>query len=97
MENITSELLREITNNLMLELEEEEYKLLAEEFCIVLEQMKLVQTIDVEGYEPMHYPFLNSQHLLREDDNVMINEQSLVLQNAWEVKDDYIVINRVVE
>lgn len=97
MENITTKLLQDITNSLMLSLEAEEYQLLAAEFAVILEQMRLVQVIDVVDWEPMHYPFLSSKHQLREDEVGRVSKWEEISQNAPQSQDNYIVVNKVIE
>lgn len=97
MEQITPKLLEDITNSLMLNLEVAEYELLAAEFAVILEQMRLVQVIAVDDIEPMHYPFPLSRHQLRPDTSGSVSDWQEISQNAPLVEDNYIVVNKVIE
>ena len=67
---ITKDILKKLASNLMFEMEEEEYDTLEKEFAIFLKQMDLIAHIkDVDGVEPMTFPFeldIND-HFLRSD------------------------------
>ncbi len=97
MEKVDLNLLKKCANNLMLEMSDEEYETLNEEFDVFFKQMEVFN--DIEGLDevtPMTFPFDCYNSYLREDEpsNPLTKEE--VLKNAKEVLDDQIVLPKVV-
>lgn len=87
---------KKLANQLMFDLNEEELATISEDFDLLLQQLELLNEIDTDGVEEMVYPFETPTSYLREDvvDHVLTTEAALY--NAKEVKDDMIVVARVV-
>lgn len=100
MKEVNKEVLKKAAENLLFDMEEEEYDALLEEFDIILKQLKLMDNIkDLDKYEPMSFPYINTEfNLLREDevDNELILNKDEVLKNAKETKDGQIKLPKVV-
>lgn len=87
--------LKKYANNLMFDMNEEEYLTLQKEFDIILKQMDKISEIDkIEEVEPMFYPFPVSLELKDYDSENLSTE--LALQNAKEVKNNKVVVPKVV-
>ena len=96
--NITKENLKEYAEKLMFRLEEEQYDTLLKEFDIILEQMKLIEDIkEIDGIEPMTFPFELDHVKTREDDNVETIDTEMVLSNAKEKIGTEVKVPKVVE
>ncbi len=55
---VTKEQLKNYANKLMFDMEDIEYETLLKEFDVILKQMDLIGEIDeIEGLEPMTFPF----------------------------------------
>lgn len=96
MKKNMTELLEDLSQNLMFTLTEKEKEVILKEFPNVLKQMELVKNINVEEYEPMHFPFSTTHHSLREDNFFYTIDSELVLKNVTNHKSGYIVINKVI-
>ena len=95
---ITKDKLKEYAEKLMFRLEEEQYDTLLKEFDIILEQMKLIEDIkEIEGIEPMTFPFELENVNPREDDNTEIIDTKLALSNAKEIIGTEVKVPKVVE
>ena len=95
---IEKDKLKEYARKLMFDMEEEEYETLQEEFSIILKQMELIEKIEnISLVEPMSYPFMLDDVVLRDD--TVNNELSThdLLLNADEVENNQIVVPKVVE
>ncbi|WP_425379833.1 Asp-tRNA(Asn)/Glu-tRNA(Gln) amidotransferase subunit GatC [Spiroplasma endosymbiont of Stenodema calcarata] len=97
MARITTEDLRLLANNIMLDLKDEELEKLSKEFDVILQQMDLVQKIDTTDVRSMHFPFELTVDYLREDDEIVVASQSEILAAAPKITNDYIAINKVVK
>ena len=96
--NITKENLKEYAEKLMFRLEEEQYDTLLKEFDIILEQMKLIEDIkEIDGIEPMTFPFELDKVKPREDDNVETIDTEMALSNAKEKIGTEVKVPKVVE
>lgn len=74
-----------LANKLMFTMNDSEYDTLLEEFDTMIKQMDLIGKIDgIENVEPMSYPFLLDDVVLREDevidelkiDDILVNSGS---------------------
>ena len=95
---IEKDKLKEYAEKLMFDMEESEYDTLQEEYSIILKQMDLIEKIDnISLVEPMSYPFMLDDVVLRDD--TVNNELSThdLLLNADEVENNQIVVPKVVE
>ncbi len=95
---IEKDKLKEYARKLMFDMEESEYDTLQEEFSIILKQMELIEKIEnISLVEPMSYPFMLDDVVLRDD--TVNNELSThdLLLNADEVENNQIVVPKVVE
>lgn len=95
---ITKDKLKEYAEKLMFRLEEEQYDTLLREFDVILEQMKLIEDIkEIDGIEPMTFPFELDKVKPREDDNVETIDTEMALSNAKEKIGTEVKVPKVVE
>ncbi len=95
---ITKDKLKEYAEKLMFRLEEEQYDTLLKEFDIILEQMKLIEDIkEIDGIEPMTFPFKLDNVRPREDDEVETIDTESALSNAKEKIETEVKVPKVVE
>ncbi len=95
---ITKDKLKEYAEKLMFRLEEEQYDTLLKEFDIILEQMKLIEDIkEIDGIEPMTFPFELDNVKPREDDKVETIDTEMSLSNAKEKIGTEVKVPKVVE
>ena len=97
MIKVTKELIKELADDIMIDLTEEEIdKVLSTEQNMMQEFLK-VTTMNVEGVSPMHYPFDITNTYLREDeDSFKITKEDL-MRNASSKNEDYVLIKKVVK
>lgn len=96
--NITKENLKEYAEKLMFRLEEEQYDTLLKEFDIILEQMKLIEDIkEIDGIEPMTFPFELDNVKPREDEKIEVIDTEIALSNAKEKVGTEVKVPKVVE
>lgn len=88
--------LQQFSEDLCFHLDKKQTKALLLEFAVITKQMALVQKIDTNNVLPLDFPFDITSQYLREDVITDTLDKELVLSNAPKVKDDYIVINRVI-
>lgn len=88
--------LQQFSEDLFFQLDRKQIKTLLAEFAVITKQMALVQKIDTNNVLPLDFPFDITSQYLREDVITDRLDQALVLSSAPKVKDNYIVINRVV-
>lgn len=75
--------LKELANDLLFDMADEEYSTLLQEFDELIAQMSLLEKIpDVDSVEPMIYPFEVTNNLLREDEPEAPLTREEVLANA---------------
>ena len=95
---ITKELLKDYANKLMFDMNEEEYETLENEFKVILKQMDLIENIEnIKDVEPMTFPYLKEDVVLRDDSITRTIDYTDVLVNAKEVKGREIKVPKVVE
>ena len=95
---ITKELLKDYANKLMFDMNEEEYATLEGEFEVILKQMDLIENIEnIKNVEPMTFPYLKENVILRDDSITRTIDYTEALSNAKEVKDREIKVPKVVE
>ena len=95
---ITKDKLKEYAEKLMFRLEEDQYDTLLREFDVILEQMKLIEDIkEIEGIEPMTFPFKLDNVRPREDDEVETIDTEIALSNAKEKIGTEVKVPKVVE
>ena len=97
---ITKDKLEEYAKKLMFEMNDDEYKTLEDEFEVILKQMEFIDNIkDIEGVEPMTYPFdlELADNYLRDD--IAINEISFddMKINVKECENNMVKVPKVVE
>ena len=88
---------RKLANQLMFDMTDEEIENVQAEFVVLEKQLELLEAIDTEGVEEMIYPFEAPTSFMREDevDHVLSVEDAL--KNASSVRQDFIVLPRVVK
>lgn len=89
--------LKQLANQLMFDIKDDETNMLEEDFNTFLKQVSLLNEIDTSNVEPMIYPIDDSTSFLRDDDSLHILDKSDVLVNAKRVEDGYFVIPKVVK
>lgn len=91
-------MLEMLANKLMFTMDDSEYDTLLDEFDIILKQMDLIGKIDnIVDVEPMSYPFVLSDVVLREDevnDELPIDD---ILQNSGSNLYNQVKLPKVVE
>jgi len=98
MSKFTKELVNKYAKDLLIELTEEENKMVLDEFEIIEENMEKINKIaDLKKEEAMTHPIEFDSFSLREDE--VLDELSVeeVLQNAKEKTIDSIIVPKVVE
>lgn len=98
MKKVTKEVLHSAASRIMINMKEEEYETLIQEFETILKQMELISHIEgVDEATPMTFPFDVTHSFLREDEP--INELSVKegLRNAADVIDNQIKLPKVVK
>ena len=95
---ISEDKLRKYAENLEFTMNEKEYKTLKSEFDVLLKKAKLIDNIeDIKKYEPMSFPFPLEDSYLREDN---VSDSKFVcnyLSNCKCVKDNCVVLPKVVD
>ena len=95
---ITKNLLKDYANKLMFDMDEKEYETLEKEFEVILKQMDLIGEIkEIEGLEPMTFPFEKEGTHFREDvvkDTLSVED---VIANAKEISYEQVKVPKVVE
>lgn len=95
---ITKEMLKDYAGKLMFDMEDSEYETLEKEFEIFTKQMDLIGKVEgIDKVEPMTFPFVTYDAVLRDDvvQNELETEQ--VLANAKNTLSDQIKVPKVVE
>ncbi len=97
MKEISKELLKQCANNLMFDMNNEEYDTLLEEFKIVTSQLEMIGNIKgLDKEEPMTFPFDCSISYLREDEVTASLSTNEALKNAKDTFLDQIRLPKVV-
>lgn len=98
MQKISIKMLKNCANNLMFDMNEEEYQTLLSEFDVLLKQMSLMDNIEgINDLVPMTFPFECSTSFLRDDEEGEMLEISEVLSNAKDVSAGQIKLPKVVK
>ena len=85
-----------LAQQLLFELNEEELQAIEEYFVVLQAQQALLDEIDTSMVEPLVYPFESESTYLREDIVSDIMETKDVLQNAATLKNDMILVAKVI-
>lgn len=93
---ITLNFLHQLAEDLYFELNEQECKKLLLEFDAIEEQMSVVKEIDTKDVWPLDFPFDIKKEYLRSDTVGSVLNTMDVLKTAGQVKDEYVVINKVI-
>ena len=97
MKEITMDVLKDAADRLMLDMSEEEYQTLYQEFGILTKQMETIGKIEgLEDFEPMTFPFDVTTSVLREDDPIKPLSREDALRNAGSTLDGQIKLPKVV-
>ena len=92
------ERLKMLANKLMFTMDDREYDTLLDEFDIILKQMDLIGKIDgIENIEPMCYPFMLDDVMLREDEVIDELEIDEILLNSGSNLYNQVKLPKVVE
>ena len=95
---VTKELLKDYANKLMFDMDDNEYETLLKEFDVILKQMDLIGEIkEIEGLEPMTFPFELDAVELRCDEKTRTITTTDALANADSKKGNEIKVPKVVE
>ena len=98
MKKITKELLLECAHNLMFDLTDEELDKLLIDFDIIKRQFELIGEIDgVDNVEPMTFPYVVFNEMLREDTLTKPLDKKELLKNSKVVSNGQIKIPKVVK
>lgn len=93
---ITLEFLHQLAEDLLFELDDQQCKNLLLEFDAIEEQMTVVTKINTMNVLPLDFPFNVKKDYLRSDTIQPALAIKDVLDSATQVKDDYIMINKVI-
>ena len=88
--------LLKLAHSIYLDFNDEELKVVESEFEKFLKQVEILDLIDTDDVEMMHYPFELNENDLRDDSVSSALEVSEVIANASESKDDMVKIVKVV-
>ena len=90
--------LKSYANKLMFDMDDREYETLQQEFEIILKQMDLINEIEeIQGVEPMTFPFFNESVELRADTREHCIDVEDALSNCHDKKGREVRVPRVVE
>ncbi|ATZ16763.1 aspartyl/glutamyl-tRNA amidotransferase subunit C [Williamsoniiplasma luminosum] len=95
--DLNEDYIKELANDIMLELNEEEIEMIASIDDLIKEKFAKVLNINTDGISAMHYPLENAHTFLREDSESRNIDQKIVLDNAPQTIDDFVVITKVVK
>lgn len=95
---IEKDKLKSYANKLMFDMDDREYETLQQEFEIILKQMDLINEIEeIQGVEPMTFPFFNETVELRADTTQHCIDVEDALSNCHDKKGREVRVPRVVE
>jgi aspartyl-tRNA(Asn)/glutamyl-tRNA(Gln) amidotransferase subunit C len=97
MIKVTKELIKELANDIMIEITDEEAdKIFKIENKIINDFTKLTH-INVEGVDPMHYPVDVVNTYLRDDSDATTITKEAMMLNAPNKDKDYVLIKKAVK
>ena len=97
MKRVDKELLKVSAHKMMIDMSEEQYDALLNEFQILLKQLDFMGDIPhIDEVEPMTFPFEIKTTFLREDVVTEPLSKDEVLRNAPDVKDGQVRLPKVV-
>ena len=97
MKRVDKELLKVSAHKMMIDMSEEQYDALLNEFQILLKQLDFMGDIPhIDEVEPMTFPFEIKTTFLREDVATEPLSKDEVLRNAPDVKDGQVRLPKVV-
>lgn len=95
---ISKDKLKNYANKLMFDMNDEEYETLQSEFEIILKQMDIIGEIsEIKGVEPMTFPYINDEVILRKDSDSRCVDVSEALANCHSVMGREVKVPKVVE
>ena len=95
---ITKEALKKYANNLMFDMNDNEYETLQEEFKTILKQFDILSEIEeIKDVEPMTFPYILSDVKLREDTDSYVIDNEDAFKNCHRRKGRDVKVPRVVE
>ena len=98
MKEITDSLLKECAKNIMIELNDEEFNQLKEDFIMVSDELNKIGKIEgLDDAKPMTFPFDVTISYLREDEPVNKLTRDEALSNAKDVLGGQIRLPKVVK
>lgn len=98
MKKVTKEILKDASKRLMLELSDKELDTLLKEFETIQKQMELIGEIEgVDEERPMTFPFNIDTSYLRDGEPINQLNKEEMFSNAPKIKDDQIVLPKVVK
>ncbi len=97
MKLVDKQLLKQLANELLFDMKEEEYDTLLKEFDTMLSQLKNINFVEFDNVEPMSFAYISDNSYLREDVPVISLTKEEVLSNAPSVQAGQIKIPKVVE
>lgn len=97
MEKFSTEYFHKLANDLKFDLSDEEIEELKKDFVAVEEQVSLFEKVDIEGVEPMVYPFEAPTTFLREDVVSDVLTQEEALTNVKDARMGHVHVPKVVK
>jgi aspartyl/glutamyl-tRNA(Asn/Gln) amidotransferase C subunit len=78
--------------SLHFEMDDQQLEKLHAESEFLLTSLQNLNNLQVEGFAPLHYPFKNSLHSLREDIAIKNIDSKKFLKNAKQLQGSYVVV-----
>ncbi|KAJ3625348.1 hypothetical protein Zmor_004315 [Zophobas morio] len=97
MIKVTKELIKELAEDIMLEISDEEAEKVYQTEEKIRNEFLKVTNMNVDGIDPMHYPFDVVNTHLREDENPVTITKEQMMINAPSKDKDYVLIKKVVK
>ena len=92
------EILKRASTSLLFEMDEEQYRVLLEEFKVIIQQLSILDDLgDLCSVEPMDFPYEISRNILRNDVAGKPVERKKVLKNAGDSYANQIRVPKVVK
>ena len=97
MAKVTKQVLKKAASNLLFDMTDEQYDVLANEFDILLCQMDLIGKIEgIDQAAPMTFPYDIKTDYLRDDVAIAPTPTNEILKNTAHVEDNQIKVPKVI-
>lgn len=96
METINKEMVKKLTQTLMIEMSDDEINESLDELSVLVNQINKLKLIDTTNIEPMVYPFETPTTYMRNDEETRVLSQQEILKNAPSTYQHYFKVPKVV-